>query len=292
VSGDWAGEPLTKNHLGPSDSETRFGASYHMHTSYCDGKTGVEEMVRAAVEAGLSEVGISSHSPLTFRTDWNMDAGRLPDYVAEVRRVGRQFADRIRVLLGMELDFIPDPSFLAFREGEIFPHDFDYFIGSVHYLDGGPSESFDGFEEGFRTLLSRSYAGDIEAMVLDYYSRVRQMLETPRLRIVGHLDVIKRWNAAGRYFRADEPWYVKQVSETLDAISASGHLVEINTSGWRKGVGEPYPSEAILAACRDRDIPIIISSDAHRPSEVIQDFERAADLLASLGITPRRFLDA
>ena len=40
----------------------KFFGDYHTHTKYSDGHNEVVDMVRAAEEQGLSELGISDHS--------------------------------------------------------------------------------------------------------------------------------------------------------------------------------------------------------------------------------------
>jgi histidinol-phosphatase (PHP family) len=261
--------------------------SYHTHNRYCDGEGQIEEVVQAAIEAGVAEVGISSHAPLPFATDWTMPPDSLTDYANEVHELQRRYAGRIRVLLGAEIDFIPDSRVIAFQERTILPLSFDYFIGSVHFLGGGyPPRTFDGSQGEFRQLLRDDYGGEIDAMAADYYARVRQMVTLPHIRIVGHLDLIKRWNASRIFFQGDEPWYVASVEETLAMIAASGTIVELNTAGWLKRLGDPYPAPWILARCRDVGIPIALNSDSHTPGEVTRDFDRGRTLLAELGITP------
>jgi histidinol-phosphatase (PHP family) len=262
-------------------------SSYHTHSAYCDGEGRIEEVVEAAIAANLDQIGISSHAPLPFATEWTMPPARLGDYAQEVRDLQQRDHDHITVLLGAEIDFIPDERVVRFQNQAIIPLGFDYFVGSVHFLgDGYPPRSFDGTEDEFRRILEDDYSGDIQAMAVDYYARVRRMLGMPTVKIVGHLDLVKRWNAERSYFQGDEPWYVRAVEETLDAIMASGHIVELNTAGWRKGLGEPYPASWILARCRDRGIPITVNSDAHAPDQVTWGFDRAQDCLAALGISP------
>ncbi len=263
------------------------GTSYHTHNHYCDGIGEIAEMIEAAIAAGLSEIGISSHAPLPFATGWTMPPERLEEYAAEVREMQRRYGDRIKVYFGAEIDYIPNSEVTAFQERAIFPLNFDYFVGSVHFL-GQPQvpRSFDDTESGFHAILTEEYAGDISAMVTDYYQRMSRVPEIPGVRIIGHLDRIKRWNAERRDFTGDEPWYRAAIEETLRALAGSGTIVELNTSGWRKGPDEPYPAPWILARCRDFGIPITINSDAHSPAEVDSGFDRARALLADLGITP------
>ncbi|HEX3722099.1 MAG TPA: histidinol-phosphatase [Nitrolancea sp.] len=262
-------------------------SSYHTHSHYCDGQGQISEMIEAAIAAGLTEVGISSHAPLPFETEWTMPPERLADYVKEVHQLQERYHDRIRVLFGAEIDFIPGSGVAAYQEQVIFPLGFDYFVGSVHFLGRqDPPRSFDGTEQEFREILRDDYDGDIEAMAVDYYHRIRQVPSIPGVKIIGHLDLIKRWNAERTYFTGNEPWDLAAIEETLQSIAASGLLVELNTAGWRKGLGEPYPSLPILTRCHDLGIPVTVNSDAHTPGDVAAGFEQARSLLVDIGIVP------
>lgn len=265
--------------------------SYHTHNEYCDGAGTIEEVVQAAIAAGLTQVGISSHAPLPFETEWTMPADRLAGYVRAVRDLKGRYQDQITILLGAEIDFIPDPRVNAFQEEHVLPLGFDYFVGSVHFLGGGyPPRTFDGSENECHEILRTDYHGNIEAMVVDYYSRIRRMLHLPGVAIVGHLDLIKQWNANHTDFSGNEPWYRRAVDETLTAIAASGAIVELNTAGWLKGLGEPYPAPWILGQCRDLGIPIVVNSDSHTPTEVTRGFDEGESCLADLGIVPATLL--
>jgi histidinol-phosphatase (PHP family) len=48
-------------------------------------------------------------------------------------------------------------------------------------------------------------------------------------------------------------------------------------------VGELYPHPDFLAACRARDVPVTLGSDAHTPDLVGRDFDRARDLVRAAG---------
>lgn len=266
--------------------------SYHTHSHYCDGEGEIADVVEAAIDAGLNEIGISSHAPLPFATDWNMPVDQLPNYVEEVNGLRRRYRDRIRVLLAAEIDYIPTDDVARFQMKELFPLGFDYFVGSVHFLgQRKPPRGFDGTEEEFRELLFEEYDGDIESMATEYYTRMQGVLTIPQVKIVGHLDRIKRWNAKHNYFSGDESWYRAAVERTLEAIAASGRIVELNTSGWRQGLGEPYPSEAILRRIAELHIPVTVDSDSHTPGDVDAGFAQAASLLANLGIQPVTLAD-
>jgi histidinol-phosphatase (PHP family) len=261
--------------------------SLHTHSAFCDGEGTIEEAVEAAISAGLTDIGISSHAPLPFETDWNMPVDSLPDYCRQVRDLREQFRDAIQIWLGAEIDYIPGDELRRFQHQEILPHRFDYFVGSVHFLGCGyRPRSFDGTREGFMEILEEDYRGGIREMVEDYYSRVPSVLNIPQVKIVGHLDVIKRWNAEHPFFLEEEPWYIDSVESALRAIAGSEAVIELNTAAWRKGLNDPYPSPWILERCRDLKIPVTVNADSHRPDQVAWGFERARRLLEKLGIEP------
>lgn len=202
-------------------------------------------------------------------------------------RLQSDFEGKIDLYLGAELDYIPTSEVQEFQQRHVFESDIQYFVGSVHFLgDGDTPASFDGTEVEFQRILRDSYKGDIHLMVGDYYKRLANVPTMPGVIIVGHLDVIKRWNRGNAYFRSDEQWYRDHVDDALVSIAKSDTAVELNTAGWRKGLGEPYPSSDILRRCGDLNIPITISSDAHDPRQLHWGFAQAAALLDSLDIVP------
>ena len=59
----------------------------HTHTVFSDGKYTVEELVQLAMEKGMPAIGISDHSFTVFDQRYCMKDGRIPEYLAEIRRV-------------------------------------------------------------------------------------------------------------------------------------------------------------------------------------------------------------
>lgn len=270
--------------------------SYHTHNRYCDGTGEIAEYAEAAVEAGMVALGVSSHSPLPFPDDHAMRLGDLPAYCAEVERLRAAYRGRLQVHLSLELDYVPEQQEALWAA--VSRHRFDYLVGSVHFIGadaaGAPwafDLSRDGFERGLREL----FAGDVRALVAAYYQRVRGLAAwsrtvadragAGRVAIAGHLDLIKVWNAGDRYFREDAPWYQDEVEATLEACARAGLIVEVNTAGWRDDPGAPYPSPWIVRRCVERQIPLVVTSDAHRPSHIGAAYADAEVLLRQVGAT-------
>jgi len=262
--------------------------NYHTHNRYCDGEGEIAEYIEAALAAGLDSYGVSSHAPVPVRTcdPWMMRLADLPAYCAEVRRLRDEYRDRLPIFLALELDYLPGMG--AFYREQIFPHNFDYFVGSVHFVgtdDQGMPWEIDNSAERFASGLAVGWHGDVRSAFTEYFALQRQMVGTPGVVIVGHMDKMKMWNSGDRYFRETDAWYVAAVEETLRAFKAGGLIVELNTSGLRKAIASAFPSPWVLARCRDLDIPITVTADTHTPADVAAGFTEAAAILRDVGIT-------
>ena len=77
----------------------------HMHTVFSDGKNTPEEMVQEAICLGLDTVGISDHSHLD---PCGMTLEASEEYRKEIARLKEKYAGQIKVLCGLERDFISD----------------------------------------------------------------------------------------------------------------------------------------------------------------------------------------
>ena len=110
-------------------------ADYHMHTPLCHHAEGwPKEYAAVAVERGLDEIGFSDHNPMaTAFDDWRMSIDDLPRYLDEVEEARDAFANRLTIRCGLECDFLEGQE--AWIEELSQKADWDYLIGSVHYID-------------------------------------------------------------------------------------------------------------------------------------------------------------
>ena len=109
------------------------------------------------------------------------------------------------------------------------------------------------------------------------------MIDTEEFYIVGHFDKIKMHNR-DRYFLEEDKWYRDLLMETLTLIKEKSMIVEINTRGiYKKRSTDFYPSTWVLPIMREMNIPVVISSDAHHPSELTLCFKEAEDALKAAG---------
>lgn len=248
--------------------------NYHTHSTFCDGKASPREMVEFALEHGFTALGFSGHSPLPFANRFSIKD--YPGYCREIRSLQQEYAGRIDIRLGLEVDYIPGlhEDFTPLKE----QGGLDYVIGSVHlitvpgitptciddlwYIDGARCEPYD---EG----LLRFFGGDIRRAVRAYFDQQNAMLVRNRPDIVGHPDKIVMHNR-GRYFSEDEPWYRSLALETIHLIRELGLICEINTRGIYKGRhADYYPGKWLIREMKPLHIPVIVSTDAHAPEDLL-----------------------
>jgi histidinol-phosphatase (PHP family) len=245
---------------------------YHMHL-----RNGREEIahdtwsvgpfVAAAQAAGVDEIGFSEHGYYftQLRTLWSVpyqvercvyDLEPYVDAVVQARERG------LPVKLGLEVDYVPG------REDEtralLAPYPWDYLLGSVHWIDG--------------------FAVDGEPRLVDevgvddawhrYFEALASAARSGLFDSLSHPDLVKIFGHRAEAF---------DYAEIADAVAESGMAIEVSTAGLRKPVGELYPHPDLLAACRERDVPVTTGSDAHSPDVVGRDFDRARELLRSSG---------
>lgn len=255
-------------------------SNFHTHTDFCDGKGEVSTFVRKAIELNMKGLGFSSHAPLPFECAWCMNENSFQVYLHEIETM-RQTHPEIDVYAGLESDYIP---------GVVSPQQFkglDYVIGSIHFVESfhnGSHWEIDGPYLNFLQGLDAIFHNNIRDAIVRYFEITREMVRSARPDVVGHLDKIKIQNLNGKHFSEDDPWYQQEILKTIDVIQKEAVIVEVNTRGiYQRKSNTTYPSPWILEILHERNIPITINSDAHHPSDLINQFPETAALLQQIG---------
>jgi histidinol-phosphatase (PHP family) len=250
--------------------------NYHTHSTWCDGKDSVEAISLAAVDAGFDVLGFSSHAmapgcPL----EWVVSAEKLPAYIQEVRTVALRLKDSIRILCGVEADYLEG---LCNPDRANFPG-VDYIIGSVHYVRAadGASVAVDESPEKLSLGISDHFGGSAEAFIKAYFAQEREMISSFDFDIIGHMDLVRKFNARHPYFDENAPWYLKELELTADVVAKSGKIVEINTGAISRGwLDDAYPSATFRDMLRARGVKFILNSDAHSADALSCAFDKFA----------------
>lgn len=270
---------------------TDWRASLHGgHSSaYCDhASSTLEEMLDAAVAAGMSVFGVTEHAPRVeperlydeeLALGWTVEY--LDDlfgwYAAELDRLIPRYADRLAVLKGFEAEIVPVGRYKEVMTDLRERLGFDYIVGSVHYVAG---HIIDYKEERFARAVAA--CGGIEAACVQYYRNVAEMAETLRPEVVGHFDLVRQ-----RFDDDDSaapPAVRRAALEALEAVRDCGAILDINTGGLRKGFGHPYPAPWIVGAAHGMGIPMCFGDDSHSAAQVGYGLDTARDYLLALGV--------
>lgn len=248
-------------------------ANYHTHTPLCRHAEGEPEAyVDAAIAAGLTEYGVSDHAPQIPEPydDWRMLESELPEYFDWIERARNHAAGRLPIRAGLECDWLEGCE--EWIQTLAAKYDWDYLIGSVHYLG-------DWDFDNPKWVGSVWKDADVDDVWKRYWATYARMADSGLFDILAHPDLVKKFGyvPVGDLSRFYEP--------AIDAIAASGAAIEINTAGWHKTCEEAYPSKGFLEIACSAGIPLVISTDAHAPSEVGRDIGRAVDLAKSVGYT-------
>ena len=256
-------------------------SDFHVHTNFCDGRDGPEEMVLAALELGMPRLGFSGHSYTSFDGRYCMSREGTEAYRLEVARLREKYAGRIEIFCGVEQDLFSD----APVEG------YDYVIGSVHYLyAGGRYLSADVSEAGLREAIDECFGGDPYAMAELYYRQAAGLVARTGADIIGHFDLVTKFNEGGAIFDEDCPRYTAAAEAALDALLETGVPFEINTGAIFRGFRtSPYPSPRLLRRIAERGGRVVLSSDSHRSDALCFQFDECRELAASLGATVLEF---
>lgn len=250
-------------------------ANFHTHTAFCDGKDTPAEMAERALELGFEALGFSGHSG-GGADNVGMPPAAAAAYRAQIARLKPEYAGRMEIYCGIEQDY---------TSGRV-PPEYDYAIGSVHYvLREGEYLCVDWSAQRTRENIAK-YGGDPYAYAEDYFALVGGVLERTGADIVGHFDLIRKFDEQDPLLDETHPRYRRAAEDALDALCAGGKrpVFEINTGAMARGYrSAPYPSPLILRELRARGCPIMLTSDCHDREKLDFGYEAAAALARSAG---------
>ena len=264
---------------------TGIRANFHTHTTYCDGAGSPREMAEAALALGFTSLGFSGHIDI----DPVMDVAA---YLKEIRALAEEYRGRIDILCGGEVDLLyPELGRIAGPDetADADAYRLDYRIGSVHHLktDAG-TISVDYSEEEYLRLLETGFGGDVYKMTAAYFESVSKVFDVIRCTFAGHFDLITKYNDRLHLIDEDDPRYLEPAYAAMEYLVSQGVPFEINTR--MAGKGRIYPGKNLLKRLSALGAEILISSDAHHPSETARGFEKAAEYAKSCGFDHTNYL--
>ena len=251
--------------------------SLHNHTTFDDGKNTPAEMAAAAFDLGLAGLGLTAHSPMDNEF-WTVKPERMAEYRAELGRLKTEYAGKLDVWCGLEFDLTSDPTWL---DG------FDYVIASVHALETTRGLwALDDNRERSRRMIVIAFDGDADAAAEAYFAKVKEIAQIDRADIVGHFDLITKFDEPEPLYNANSSRYRAAAVDAMEALVKAGKIFEINTGAMSRGYrSAPYPAPELLLALREMGGRITITADAHSRENLTFAFDQAEAAARAAGFT-------
>jgi len=246
--------------------------NYHTHTLFCDGDHSAEDMVLSAIDKGFCALGFSGHGFTDF--DLSYCIKDMPGYISEINRLKDKYKDRIEIYLGLE----EDAYCLCDRSK------YDYIIGSCHYAKlKGEYYAIDSGAEYFRECLEQ-FGGDVCKLADNYYGYFVDYILSRKPDIVGHFDLITKFDELGESILLNNPDYNALAEKYMAQAARSGCIFEVNTGAIsRKVRTTPYPAANLLQVLKKEGSPITLSSDSHNKDTLDCAFDETRRYLFDLG---------
>ncbi len=272
-------------------------SNFHTHTTYCDGADSPQALAETAYSSGFSALGFSGHAWSYPDRTYAMDEENLAGYIYDVNLLKAEYRGKMEVYLGIERDYYSP------HGAEVY----DYIIGSVHNVErNGEFYSVDNSPELFAEAISAF--GGAECFVRAYYETEAGVLERTEGQIVGHFDLVTKFNGRVGFFDEDDSIYrsiaiesARRICESYERSKAWKKLpeglpdimrqaimlthkpiFELNTGaiarGWRDLC---YPASFIIRELKAMGAPMILSSDCHDRRRLTQSFKDAIENAAS-----------
>lgn len=244
-------------------------ANYHTHTHRCRHARGSErEYVENAIKSGLQVLGFSDHSPQFFPNGYystfRMFPEQLDDYVQTVLALRQEYAGKIEIPLGLELEYYPAllPQLLPI----LWDHPMDYLLLGQHFVGNEYDDRYTARPTEELRLLEKYCDQTIEAMQTGLFS------------CLAHPDLVN--------FRGEQSVYVRNVRRICREAKSCGIPLEYNLLGLSEG--KHYPNPRFWEVAAEEGCDVILGRDAHWPEALLDEthLRIAKDALEKLGITP------
>lgn len=249
----------------------------HTHSTYCDGKDNIEDIIIKAIDKGFNSIGFSSHAPMKGGDYWwAMKGNSIQSYINEIRDLKKKYENAIDVYCGLEMDL---NSPLNIRE-------LDYVIGSIHFLPiNNELIKFDVSLDGVQDIINRYFNSSWLEYVEKYYKTFVEGIKETKVDIVGHLDLVSKHSEKQPLFDINRFEYKSLAIEALREIVQKCNVLEVNTGAISRSYRKtPYPARFLLEEIKRLKAKVVFSSDCHNMEYLDCYYNESMEMLKSVGI--------
>ena len=266
--------------------------SYHTHSTFSDGQNTASEMIEHAAAIGLDEFGISDHlivhknieqlrfcgaAKKIFHSSFDNELVDLCNkHADEIRKASKKYGIKTRV--GYEADYFTYNGWIEEFDDFLKKIDYDYLISGNHYFMSSNGE--DIFDIWCFQKYKDIAPEDTTVYLKRHFQTLSKAVASKRFWFLAHPDY------AQTVYGYNESDYQTEFYNTVQALLSTKTGCEISTKGLRK-FGHFYPSKNILSQLIEKNIPIIVSDDAHEANQICSFFDDAENELAQLGCKNR-----
>ncbi|MDZ4697194.1 MAG: histidinol-phosphatase [Deltaproteobacteria bacterium] len=260
--------------------------------AYCrHARATLEQVVERAYAVGYTTFGLSEHAPRFRAEDLFPDESDLipadlelmfDAYLQRATTLRAEWSDRLELIVGFESEVIPGDTWLSKMQAIRNDPRIEYVVGSVHTVGG---VCIDLSAE--KTAKVAENLGGTEALHRQYFADVTAMIEALRPDVIGHLDLIRKFDGHAPNFSSES---FRLIDRALEATRSVGAALDVNASPARKGVGPVYPMREILERAYRMGVAVTLGDDSHGPDDVGVGLSASVAAIANAGYKTIRFL--
>lgn len=252
-------------------------SNFHTHTIYSDGDSSVERMIQRAIELKFTSIGFSDHSYTPIGL-YGINPQKYSEYVAEMLKMKRKYSTIINVYCGIELDGT------SVIDDDI---KFEYKIGSLHFVKkGNDFIEVDRSQKCTADGINKFYEGNFYKFAKDYFEQLVIHNQKNNCNIVGHFDLISKFNENGAMYDENSPEYRNAWQPALyELLRDKNRIFEVNTGGMARGYRTvPYPTCEMLKFIKEQNGTVTITTDCHKVNQLDYGYSAANALIESVGV--------
>ena len=249
--------------------------NYHTHSEYCGHAEGsLENYIEKACSLGLTDLGFAEHAPFPGNPfGMRMDFNSLPNYVAELKALRNKYACQIQLHIGLEIEYLE--AYAAYYPILFSQYGIEYLIMGQHFFMGPDRKCYNLYDNSFPS----SY-------LITHAKNMLKGMESGNFKYIAHPDLmfIRDYGMDASCKEA--------ISTLLGGCEKGNFMLELNANGFRRGKQEysdglrfPYPVDVFWQEVAKTDIPVIIGSDSHSPSIILDEYtDYAMEYAEKLGL--------